>query len=1276
MKHNLQSLYQSTFAKYKKFKTRFDKNIESGFFYELSLKRQRQLVARIERLRRRLSELKTQLKLAVATGALVISLASATSTAKAQELGPFVQNAVKNPFKPPSSPRLPEQHPAAVDIDNDGDLDVFVGNRYGRIEFLRNDGTANNPTFVLFNFSNPLNPANGIDVGNDATPTFADLDGDGDFDLIVGRRYQYVFSPYQNIRYFENTGTVNNPIFDETSFQFVDDIFSDAYFGHPALGDLDGDGDLDALLGNENINYSGRETVLFWEKDDIGTGFTRENGYNNPFRIINPDFGGTLDRAAPTLVDIDNDGDLDLFVGDANGNIRFFPNLGDANAPVFSDEYSGAQNPLDAFNFYYNASPEFADLDNDGDFDVIVGQEYRERLQFLINDGTSSNPNFVLANRIDNPFDGIDTDFDAAPATVDIDGDSFLDVVIGQKYSSTLLFFTNNQDGTFTEQSGSTENPFDNLLSSNPSGYNYQRIDPDFADIDNDGDSDLFIAARSYNSTTFNTEAEILFFRNDGNFFNQETSPIDTMRSNREFGITLGNLTPSADSDIDAIIGMRNNEGNFIFVRNDGTPTSPIFNEQLASGPPFNGIDLSPGFSSRAKPQFVDLDHDGDLDLAVGIHGSNRSGQLAFFINDGIGNLLEQTGPASPFFDNVAGVDFDFGIDSHPAFIDIDNDGDLDLLVGEDLGTIIFLENQNIAPTIMSNGSGSLVFTEGDNAAVLDGFLDVSDATSDLIIGARVNIQNYVAGEDFLSFTSSAGVTGIFETSGADAGTLVLTASSQLTPGEFAVVLRSVTYENTSEDPTSTTRDISFQAIDFDNTLPDASNFVVTVGIVAVNDAPIAATSSGDLTYTEDDPSTLVDSEILVTDVDNANLEGATISLTSNFVEGEDLLEFTNQNGITGSFDTATGILTLTGSSSVANYQAALRDVRYFNTSQSPSPLTRTTSFLVDDGEASSVIATKNILVIPINDAPEVVSENAQTSITYIQDSPPIVTDALVEIIDADDTELVSATVELTGFLEGDILNFEDQNGISGIYEEGALILSGTASVANYITAFRTVTFETSNGAGTREIRFTANDGTDESTEYIRSLIITGESSEPPEVDTTPATTQVGSIVTIDLCQIISDPDNEFDELTIEIISTLSGAETNIEGCDLEIDYSNTNFSGRDEILVRATDPDGNSDENTLFIEVEEVNEPAGAVVIYNAVSPNNDGSNDYWEIENLSTPNSIVLFNRWGDEVKSLTDYDGSTPNNQLDDLPTATYFYKISSPEGDFEGFLVIKK
>ena len=87
--------------------------------------------------------------------------------------------------------------------------------------------------------------------------------------------------------------------------------------------------------------------------------------------------------------------------------------------------------------------------------------------------------------------------------------------------------------------------------------------------------------------------------------------------------------------------------------------------------------------------------------------------------------------------------------------------------------------------------------------------------------------------------------------------------------------------------------------------------------------------------------------------------------ITSNLNSGEDELDFTDQNGITGTYDSGTGVLTLTGTSSVANYQAALRSVTYENSSDDPSTATRTVSFQ-DDRQlvrSDSNVATRDISV-------------------------------------------------------------------------------------------------------------------------------------------------------------------------------------------------------------------------------------------------------------------------------------------------------------------------
>ena len=87
------------------------------------------------------------------------------------------------------------------------------------------------------------------------------------------------------------------------------------------------------------------------------------------------------------------------------------------------------------------------------------------------------------------------------------------------------------------------------------------------------------------------------------------------------------------------------------------------------------------------------------------------------------------------------------------------------------------------------------------------------------------------------------------------------------------------------------------------------------------------------------------------------------MTVSSNYVNGQDTLAFTNQAGITGVWTPATGVLALSGSATVAQYQAALRSITYVNTSDAPNTSTRTVSFVVNDGALASNTATRDITV-------------------------------------------------------------------------------------------------------------------------------------------------------------------------------------------------------------------------------------------------------------------------------------------------------------------------
>ena len=284
----------------------------------------------------------------------------------------------------------------------------------------------------------------------------------------------------------------------------------------------------------------------------------------------------------------------------------------------------------------------------------------------------------------------------------------------------------------------------------------------------------------------------------------------------------------------------------------------------------------------------------------------------------------------------------------------------------------------NDAPVLNANG-GSLSYTENQAATAIDGALTVSDADSATLTGATVSITtNFASGEDVLGFTNQNGITGSY-----NSGTGVLTLSGSSSVANYQAALRSVTYADSSDNPSGLTRTVSYQ-VDDGSASNHASNVVTsTVSVTPVNDAPVLNANGGSLSYTENQAATAIDGALTVSDADSATLTGATVSITTNFASGEDVLGFTNQNGITGSYNSGTGVLTLSGSSSVANYQAALRSVTYADSSDNPSGLTRTVSYQVDDGSASnhaSNVVTSTVSVTPVND-PAVISGDTTGSV-------------------------------------------------------------------------------------------------------------------------------------------------------------------------------------------------------------------------------------------------------------------------------------------------------
>ncbi|HKO59369.1 MAG TPA: Ig-like domain-containing protein [Thermoanaerobaculia bacterium] len=384
-------------------------------------------------------------------------------------------------------------------------------------------------------------------------------------------------------------------------------------------------------------------------------------------------------------------------------------------------------------------------------------------------------------------------------------------------------------------------------------------------------------------------------------------------------------------------------------------------------------------------------------------------------------------------------------------------------------------------------------YTEDAAPVTLDGAMTVTDPDNTQLTGATVSITtNFNAAQDTLAATGTGSIT-----VGYNSGTGVLTLSGTDSVANYQTVLRSVTYVNNSQNPTTGARGITWTA----NDGVGVGSTTSSITVVNVNDAPVVTPSVPSITYTENAAAMTLDGGITVTDADSANLTGATISITANFQGGADVLSFTPVGSVTGSYNAGTGVLTLSGTDSVANYQTALRSVQYANSSDNPSASPRTISWVATDGTTPSTPVTTTVNVTPVNDAPVL---TVGGTLNYTESQPPQPLNASLTVTDADSANLTGATIAITtNFASGqDVLSFTPLGSITGIYNSGTgvLTLSGTDSVANYQTALRSVSYSNSSenpSAAARTVTWTATDGAATSAPATSTINVTNVNDAP-----------------------------------------------------------------------------------------------------------------------------------------------------------------------------------
>jgi hypothetical protein len=556
--------------------------------------------------------------------------------------------------------------PTLGDLDQDGDLDVVSGEDTGVFNVFENTGSATSAVFVAR--TGTANPLAGEDEGIHSTPTFLDLDADGDPDLLVGE-FNGGFSRYDNLG-----GLVSPAV---TSIPNTLPAYSS-----PTLGDLDGDADVDILVGTSSGD------LRYFENTGSITSpaFVARTGAANPLNGV--DVGS---RSRPAFVDIDADQDLDLFVGEFTGPFSYFENTGSKTTPAFVLRPSHPLNEGDLSQiFYTEANVAFGDIDADGDLDAFFGMD--EIVFFLWNHGSASEAHFTFIQGSLNPLQ-VGFPFAANLALGDVDGDRDLDAVVGEG-SGDFLYFENT--GTVTDaqfvQHTSTSNLANLNLFQHPTIATGVVPYPALGDLDGDGDLDL-VSGNAAAVTLVHFES---FIRQHPRATRQigSANPLD----GRDVGSLSAPALADLDGDGDADVVAGETGGTFSFFENTQSATNPKYVPRTGVTNPLNGRDVG----SDARPALGDLDGDGDFDLLAG----NLAGGFDYFANTGDAEQPQfAAGVANPF--GIAGV---ASTNSAPTLGDVDSDGDLDLLVGAYYSAYVYFENtgSRTSPAFVERDDGTL----------------------------------------------------------------------------------------------------------------------------------------------------------------------------------------------------------------------------------------------------------------------------------------------------------------------------------------------------------------------------------------------------------------------------------------------------------------------------------------------------------------------------------------------------------------------------------------
>lgn len=559
-----------------------------------------------------------------------------------------------------------------ADLDGDGDLDVFAASRIDdKLAWYENlDGQG---TFGLENVVSIV----GDISQNSHSPVAADLDGDGDFDLLAANPAS------GEIVWYENADG-------EGSFSFRRLITAEVASPRSVVAaDVDGDGDLDV------VSTSHSDDKVAWYENADGAGSF------GPQQLISTLADGAL---ALVVSDLDGDGDLDVLVSapQATQRLGWYPQV-EISLPLDPD--SDDDGMLDGFEVEYGCDPLDADEDGSGtpdgldDFDGDgLDNSTEENWNTNPRDGDSDNDGLPDGFEVRFLLDPLDSDQNVNGRT---DGQDDFDTD-GLSNAVEVLAGTNP---------GFADTDGDGLIDGDELGTGHfgpeQVIDAVdgvrfvyATDVDGDRDADVLSAGQS----------ELAWYRNADGQGGMGSAQVVSSLSVAYYAAVGADL--DGDGDEDMLSASVHDDAIAWYENLDGLGTF---------GPRAVITSLADGARSVAA---ADLDSDGDLDV---ISASNQDGKVAWYENiDGLGMF----GPQVVVSSNYNGLESVFAAD-------FDGDGDMDLLAVSVVGdTIAWHENLDGSGSF---GLQRAVSVLAEVAEVAAADVDGDGDTDVLAVGAEVS---------------------------------------------------------------------------------------------------------------------------------------------------------------------------------------------------------------------------------------------------------------------------------------------------------------------------------------------------------------------------------------------------------------------------------------------------------------------------------------------------------------------------------------------------------